>query len=66
MKISVFQVYVHHLLGQRATLGCNVLIEKKLVLYFSDSRTLNCGGIGHNGIEVELLVVHLTSTPEAI
>ena len=37
MKISIFQVYVHHLLGQRATLGDNTIIEKKLVFNFGNS-----------------------------
>ncbi len=48
MKISVFQIDIHHLLGQRATFGGNTLIEKKLILYFGDSRTLNRRGMGHN------------------
>lgn len=39
--------------------GRNAFIDKKLVFYFSDSRTLNCGGIGRDGINVELLIVHL-------
>ena len=31
----------------------------KLVLYFGDSRAFNCGGIGHDGVEVELVIDHL-------
>ena len=59
VKTSVFQINVLYLLGQRATLCGNIFIEKKLVFYFGDGRALNRSGVGHNGVTVELLIVHL-------
>ena len=59
IKISVLQVDVHHLLRQRAPISGNTLIEKKLIFHFSDCRSLYRRRMGHDGIEIELLIVHL-------
>ena len=57
--IGCFQVEIHHLFLQGASLGCDALIKQELILYLRHGTAFNGCGMGNKRIEIELLVVYL-------
>lgn len=58
MKISIFQVDIHHCLVIER-LFVAIPSSKRSFFYFGDGRTFNRRRMVHDGIKIKLLIVHL-------
>ena len=66
LLISRFQVKVHHLLLNGATLGRNALVKQQLILDLGHCAALDGRGMGNDGIEIEFLIVYLVGNAQSL